>query len=107
MIYLMFTMLFPLQMSGMQRICLYDREYDTVLSMLLVATMKMQLFLFAYCDLFMRKVIMKPFCARLAPEVYVLANFQNVQLLCGQEAPLMFVNCFRFSKMLPEIFCIC
>jgi hypothetical protein len=57
--------------------------------------------------LFMRKVIMKPFCARLAPEVYVLANFQNVQLLCGQEAPLMFVNCFRFSKMLPEIFCIC
>jgi hypothetical protein len=75
--------------------------------MLLVATMKMQLFLFAYCDLFMRKVIMKPFCARLAPEVYVLANFQNVQLLCGQEAPLMFVNCFRFSKMLPEIFCIC
>jgi hypothetical protein len=52
----------------------------------------------------MRKVIMKPFCARLAPEVYVLANFQNVQLLCGQEAPLMFVNCFRFSKMLPENF---
>jgi hypothetical protein len=46
-----------------------------------------------YCDFSMRKEIIEPSYARLASGVYVLSNFQNVQILCGQDTPIVPVHC--------------